>query len=823
MAGDGAQVGKAYVRVLPDTKGFGKELESQVDRESSGLGKVFGGIGKAAGAAFALGSVAAVGAGVAMYKIGTQTQEALNIFEAAAHATGDEMERVSALARDLGNDVQLPGTSAATAAVAMSELAKAGLSVDESMAAAKGTLQLAAAAGVDAATAATIAGNSLNAFGLDASEAGRVADLLAGAANSASGEITDVAQALQQSGSVYASAGIKIEDLTTAIAEMANQGILGSDAGTSLKTMLLSLQAPSKKAQGVLEELGVSVYDANGNMKSLRDIIGQFNEPGALPALTQNQRDAALATIFGTDAVRAANIVLGQGVEGFDAMKASVTEAGAAQKIAEARMKGLGGAVEGLKSQLETLALDGFNLLAPYAEAFVRWLSDQLPGAVKKAGDALGWFRDHVIVPIVVWFQKNWPTIQRVAGEVAAKIVQVWQEKLVPAFEAVWDALQTGFEWLLDHKAVLIGAILAISAVLVGPFVTAVAAAVVAYTKFEGVREAIDSVVTWLQTTALPAVQQVWGWITENTGLLAQYISERWADIQTAIDNVVTYLKVVVAIALAPVLLIWQAAHDQIVGLVKIAWEQVRVIIETTLGVIKGIIDVFLGLLSGDWGRAWDGIKSIVDNIWNLIKSTIQGGVDAAILIVQGGLNVLAAVWGLAWNGIQTALSTVWETLKNIISGAINAIVGFFESLPGRILGALGGLASQLYEKGRDAGASFARGVADALKSAGISIGLGALFGPIGAIVGQIVDKHAAGGVFTQPHLGVVAEAGPEAIIPLNNRARAQQVMYEAGLAGPAAPAAGTVVNISGVASDPQTLGRIVADELTWTYRTRVA
>jgi TP901 family phage tail tape measure protein len=264
-------------------------------------------------------------------------------------------------AQDLGADLTLPGTSAADAADAMLELSKAGLSVQDTMDGVRGTLQLSAAGQLSNAAAAEVTANALNAFHLEGKEAARVADLLAASANASSGEVVDMADALKMSAAVAYSASLPIEDLVTGISLMANAGIKGSDAGTSLKQMLLSLQAPTDKAKNLMSDLGISVYDAQGSMLPMVDIIGEFS--GALSGLTQEQRNAALATIFGSDAVRAANIVLMGGVDAWGQMSGAVNESGAAAGLAAAMMEGLAGSVGNLQSAAETAALEGFELL----------------------------------------------------------------------------------------------------------------------------------------------------------------------------------------------------------------------------------------------------------------------------------------------------------------------------------------------------------------------------------------------------------------------------------------------------------------------------
>ena len=302
-----------------------------------------------------------LGVGAAATKMAVDFDTNMNVLQATSGATSDEIEALREQAKALGNDLTLPGTSAADAAEAMLELSKAGLKVNDVMNASRGVLQLSTAGQLSNAQAAEITANALNAFNLEGEEAVRVADLLAASASSSSGEVVDMADALKMSAAVAASANIPIEDLVTAISEMANAGIKGSDSGTSLKQMLLALMAPTDKAKKLMKELGISVYDAQGNMLPMEGLIGEFST--ALSGLTQEQRNAALATIFGSDAVRSANVVLMGGVESFNAMKDAVTDEGAASELAAARTKGWVGELEALKNAVETAMLAGIEPL----------------------------------------------------------------------------------------------------------------------------------------------------------------------------------------------------------------------------------------------------------------------------------------------------------------------------------------------------------------------------------------------------------------------------------------------------------------------------
>src|SRR5262249_46831754 len=162
----------------------------------------------------------------------------LAVFQATTQATAEELRNVSDAAKALGRDLTLPGVTAIDAAQAMTELAKAGLSVQDSIAGARGVLQLAKAAAIDNAQATELAASALNAFGLAGDQASHVADVLANAANEAQGSIVDVGIAFQQAAAIGHQVGLSFEDTTAFITELARAGLTGSDAGTSLRTAL---------------------------------------------------------------------------------------------------------------------------------------------------------------------------------------------------------------------------------------------------------------------------------------------------------------------------------------------------------------------------------------------------------------------------------------------------------------------------------------------------------------------------------------------------------------------------------------------------------
>ena len=381
-------------RGAQDNQKFGKGLKDVGDE-----GEKTGGILKtlATGALLKLGAVGVETFGKLLNAAKQFVSESLHgladyetamaVLQANSGASADQMARVASTAKDLGRDLTLPSTSAGSAAAAMNTLVQAGLNVEDAMTGAKGALQLAAAGQIADAEAAEYTAAALNQFKLSGDQAVRVADLMAASVGAAGSKVGQTGQAVQQAGASFAAAKIPLEVLIASIDLMAKSGIKGSDAGTSLKTMLQRLQSPTAEAAAQMQQLGIEVYDSQGAMRPMRDIIGQFSK--ALAGLSGINRANAINTIFGTDAQRAANIVLAGGVDAYDKMLAAVTKQGTAAKGAAAQMAGLGGAVKGLGSQLETLGLNALEPLSPLMTGVVQGAADLAGQLSDLAGPAM--------------------------------------------------------------------------------------------------------------------------------------------------------------------------------------------------------------------------------------------------------------------------------------------------------------------------------------------------------------------------------------------------------------------------------------------------
>jgi TP901 family phage tail tape measure protein len=336
-------------------------------------------------------------------------QRSLREFQAVSGANAVQMEQVSRAAKELGADLSLPSISAQDAATAMTELAKAGLSVQDAMDATRSTLQLSVAANLGVGEAAKIAASQLNAFDLAGTEAQRVTDLLAGASIAAQGEIADFAKAFQQTSSVAKQAGLSVEQTTTFLTQLAKAGIQGSDAGTSLRVMLTRLVPTTKTARQGFADLGIEINKTQTLGQQLPSIIDQFSD--AIAKLDPQEASAIVRDIFGQDAQRAAFELLTEGSEVFNLIQSEVSESGKAAQLTEAKVKGLTGAMDGLGSTTEDLATTTGKVFVPAVTA-----------AAKAMTDIIATTEDLVsaIAPLVKLLGK--PIEITIGGEAAARI-----------------------------------------------------------------------------------------------------------------------------------------------------------------------------------------------------------------------------------------------------------------------------------------------------------------------------------------------------------------------------------------------------------------
>lgn len=328
-------------QVARKTAETGSEIEKLNQKR-----QVFTAIGASA---VGFGASVALGVGMAISRFAEFDQQ-MSYVQAATHETTSNMNLLRDAALEAGARTVYSATEAAGA---IEELAKAGVSTSDILSGGlDAALDLAAAGGLDVAQAAGIAATALKTFNLEGEDMSHVADLLAAGAGKAMGDVSQLAQALAQGGQVAKSTGLSIEETTGALSAFASQGLLGSDAGTSFKSMLQRLTPQSAEAKREMERLGISAYDATGNFIGLTDFAGNLQD--ALKDLTPEQRNSAMATIFGADAVRAATVLYSEGEAGIRDWISAVDDQGYAAETAAMRLDNLKGDVEQLGGAIDT-------------------------------------------------------------------------------------------------------------------------------------------------------------------------------------------------------------------------------------------------------------------------------------------------------------------------------------------------------------------------------------------------------------------------------------------------------------------------------------
>lgn len=737
-------VGTAASQAVGKTDALGKSAA-----RNSGALK---GVAKSAGWV-ALG---VAGIGAAATKAAADYESSMNTLRAVSSATGAEMRGLSRLAKQLGADVRLPGTSAKDAAEAMTEMVKAGLSVEDTMTGVRDVLVLSAAAGVGNARAAEIATNAMNAFGLKGKDVKMVTDQLANAANASSVEIADVADSFKMAAAVFDSfqgpvvnSKVAMKELVVAIALLGNAGIKGSDAGTSLKQALLQLTGPSMKSkdamralylaaqgattsQGTLTDVirggnktrdealkqiqkmnpelkkgGDIAYTASGKMRSLKDIV-RLVALGTRD-MTQEQKNAYVTQIFGSDAVRAITVLMKAQGEQWDVMGKKVGKAGAAQALATAKMKGLKGSFDALKSSLETLAINVGTYLLPALTAIVSAVAKFTglidPKVFLITATAIGG------VAAAIWL---------VNVALAANPVVL----VVTGLALLGAALVTAYQKIEGFRNVVDTVFATLKSLV--PVVVSVASSVggALATAFRAVITAFNAVVGAVRTAVQATITEIGKWKVAFT-VIGVIVDIAKAAFGPLVDIVRT--------GLGPVVAVVRALMNQLVNVFRTAWNIVKAVFAGAFTALKGIvlgfgqvlhgvIQIIGGILKGDFGQIWEGVKDI-----------FRGALGALLALIKGQLQAFSGAAKALGEGIKSAIINgirgIGDLFLNLVNGAIRHVAGRFSGAVGLgkdivtgIVGGMGDIGHAILGRLKDA--------ADWLKDK-----VGGLFGWIGGAV----------------------------------------------------------------------------------------
>lgn len=335
-------------------------------------------------------TVPLVAAGTAAVKTAADFESSMSQVQATMGITADSMSEVdgqsvntmdtlSALAKEMGATTAFSATECAEA---LNYLALAGYDTQQMCDTLPTVLNLAAAGSFDLATASDMVTDAMSALGMSTDQADTMVDQMAKTASSTNTSVEQLGEGILKIGATAKSIKGGTAELNTALGILANNGIKGAEGGTHLRNVILSLQSPTDTAASLLDELGVSVYDSSGQMRSLNDILGDLNT--SMDGMTSAERDNIISTIFNKTDLASVNALLANTGETWDSLQDSITNSGgAAQQMADTQLDNLSGQLTILKSALEGLAISIGEILLPViknivakVQSFVDWLNN---------------------------------------------------------------------------------------------------------------------------------------------------------------------------------------------------------------------------------------------------------------------------------------------------------------------------------------------------------------------------------------------------------------------------------------------------------------
>lgn len=417
-------IGTAYIQIEPTTEGISGAIEKSLGGEADKAGKKVGGVlSGALGTAAKVGVAAVAGATTAVTAFGKASVDAGQIFDSSMSQVAatmgfstDELNRSGSEAsktfQQLRNFAQEMGSStafsASEAADALNYMALAGYDADTSMQMLPNVLNLAAAGGIDLASASDMVTDAQSALGLSLEETGTMVDQMAMASSKSNTSVAQLGEAFLTIGANAKQLSGGTTELSTALGILADNGIKGAEGGTHLRNIMLALNPTTDKAKASWEALGVSAYDAQGNLRPLEDTFGDLNE--AMEGMTDQQKSNILTDMFNKTDLASVNALLATQSTRWDELSGAIDGAsGAAQNMADVQLDNLSGDITLFQSALEGAKIAVSDQLTPTLREFVQFGSEglsQLTAAFQDGGldgamDALGDLLSQLVVKIV--------------------------------------------------------------------------------------------------------------------------------------------------------------------------------------------------------------------------------------------------------------------------------------------------------------------------------------------------------------------------------------------------------------------------------------
>ena len=670
--------------VLIDTKidesGFQeglKSLSAMASGAIAGLTEVL------AGAAAGLGAI-----GAAAVKLGMDFEAQMSRVLAISGATEAEYKELCNLAKQLGADTAF---SASEAAAGMENLASAGFTAQQIMAAMPGLLDLAAVSGGDVAAAAEVAASALNAFGLGADKAGHVANVFAKAAADTNAECLDMGDAMKYVAPVAAAMCISLEETAAAIGIMSDAGIKGSQAGTSLRGALSRIAKPTEIMQETMEKLGISFYDAEGNMLSLKDQIAVLEE--AFVGLSQEQRNQALVTLYGQESLSGMLALIEAGPEGIDELTSSLTNStGAAEEMARVFQDNLQGDIENLTGSLETLGLT---------------FSESINGSLRKlVQDADG----YVAQLQAAFDAEGLSGFVNTFGGVLADMATYVADSAPAMIEAAADLVSSFAEGIAENAPALLEAAVNIGLSFIEGLISMGESIFTVGAEF--LMQIISGITENLPTLAQSAMDAVTGFVAAietNLPIVLQKGSEMLLSLVTGIAQ---NLPSLVSQALDALMRFATSIRENAPTLVQTGFDMLSQLVQGILNCIPDLLAKAPEIISEFANVINDNFPVIlakgVELLWQIITGLI-GAIPDLVAAVPSIISAFIDVWS-AFNWVSLGKNAI-TFLKDGMLKLVGAIKGAGKTIADTVLNAIAHLPQTLGNLGKNAISFFKSGI----------------------------------------------------------------------------------------------------------------
>lgn len=673
---DTSKFSKGFVSAYNDLKVFG-DKSATAEQKLNGLSSAF----KTTGGLLSKNvTLPIVGVGAAAVKTATDFEAGMSEVKAISGATGSEFDALRDKAIEMGAKTKF---SASDSADAFKYMAMAGWDASQMMDGIAGIMDLAAASGEDLATTSDIVTDALTAFGLQASDSAHFADVLAQASSKSNTNVGLMGETFKYVAPVAGALGYSIEDTAVAIGLMANSGIKGSQAGTALRSTITRLAKPVGEAKDAVEELKISITNADGTMKPLSQTMVELREKFA--GLTEEQKAQYAAMLAGQEGMSGLLAIVNASDEDFQKLTDEINNAnGAAEDMASVMMDNTAGAVEQLKGALESAGILIGEKLTPYIRQLAEWIT----GLVEKF-NSLSEEEQDQIVKFGLIFAAIGPVLLILAKVISVvstvvKAYKLFGTTMTTVKESI-DLVKAGYAGLATQMGGIpklvagistgfggmlapIAAVMAVVAVLVGAFVTL----------WKTNEEFRDNMVG------------IWNSIKESINNFFDGVIERINALGFDFENITEVIKTV-----------WFALCDVLAPVFEGAFNTIAIVLDGVFNQILSVMDIFIGLFTGNWEQLGEGVKGVVFGIVETFANLgsnilgVIGDIGAEILNklgfekaaegFQNFFDTLSDLFGqipeLLSSAIDTIVSFFTETIPNAFNSAIEAVQGFVDNI----------------------------------------------------------------------------------------------------------------------------------------------